>query len=113
MVDIDLLINTALEATGIPCAQIPLDGVAAPTVLCWHDIVSTVTAWSNNRPTRIEHVIAVDIYSRTMPTHMDIKRIADVLEAHGLVMRSYGPFDYEYDTRWHHVPLECRINHEY
>lgn len=79
------------------------------TYVSWFEVLAETALDASNRPRRMEHMLQVDIYSRGA-TDTLLDNVLQLLRGGGFKVASYGPEDYEEDTRYRHVPITVRIN---
>jgi len=97
--------HTALKATPYPVTQPPVKG-DKPVYLAFFEVLAQPTSYASNRPQHIRHTMQVDIYARQqVGPELDV--VVKALRAAGIHVDSWGPEDYETDTRWHHLPITC------
>lgn len=77
------------------------------TYVSWFEVLAQVSLDASDKPRRIEHMLQVDIYSRGA-TEALTDTVLQLLKAGGFRMASYGPEDYEDDTRYRHMPITVR-----
>ena len=99
------IFKVALESTPYPVTQQPIVG-AAPVYLTFFEVLGQPDAYASNRPQRTIHTMQVDIWGR-QPIGPEFITVAKALRAAGIRVASWGPQDYEPDTRWHHLPITC------
>lgn len=98
--------QSALASTPYPVTQRPVVG-KEPVYLTFFEILGRPDAYASNQPRRIEHTYQVDIFSR-MPAGPEIEIVFAALKRAGIRVTSWGPVDYETDTKWHHLPITCK-----
>lgn len=97
--------QTALTKTPYPVTQLPIMG-NAPVCLAFFEVLGQQANFASNQPQRIRHTMQVDIYGRQQ-IGPEFLTVAKALRAAGITVVSWGPADYETDTRWHHLPITC------
>lgn len=97
--------QTALTSTPYPVTQLPIRG-NAPVCLAFFEVLGQPAAFASNQAQRIRYTMQVDIYSR-QPIGTELVTVLQALRASGVTVGSWGPADYETDTRWHHLPITC------
>lgn len=97
--------QAALTATPYPVTQPPIKG-DAPAYLSFFEVLGQPAAFASNHPQRVRHTMQVDIYGRQQ-IGPEFLVVAKALRAAGISVASWGPADYETDTRWHHLPITC------
>lgn len=97
--------QAALSSTPYPVTQPPVKG-DAPVYLAFFEVLGQPDAFASNQPRRIRHTMQVDIYSRRQ-IGPEFLTVAKALRAAGVTVASWGPADYEIDTRLHHLPITC------
>ena len=78
------------------------------TYVSWFEVLAEPALDSSNRLRRMEHMLQVDLYSKA-PTERLLSRLLTALTAGGFRVASYGPEDYEDDTRYRHTPVTVRF----
>lgn len=100
-------IQAALEATGYPVTQKPVQG-SGPVYLCYSLLLSRPEDHSSNGARTLMHMLQVDIFTR-QTSGPELGDVLRALRAHGIRCGSWGPDDYEQDTGWHHMPITCYL----
>lgn len=102
---VEAAFKAALETTPYPVTQKPVKG-NAPIYLTFSEVLGRPDAYASNQAQRILHTMQVDIFAR-QPISPEFIIVAKALRAAGIRVASWGPADYETDTRWHHLPITC------
>lgn len=97
--------QAALSSTPYPVTQPPIRG-GEETYLSFFEVLGRPDAHASNKPRRITHTMQVDIWSRTQ-IGPEFPAVARALRDADIIVASWGPADYEADTRWHHLPITC------
>ena len=101
-------IERALSPLSCPYGRAPVK--ARPdTYVSWFEVLAQSALDASNSTRRMEHMMQVDIYSRGA-TDALLDTVLRLLRGGGFKVASYGPEDYEDDTRYRHVPITVRIN---
>lgn len=79
------------------------------TYVAWFEVLGTPALHSSGERRRVEHMLQVDIYSQA-PVEALTDTVLGLLKAGGFRVASWGPEDYEADTRYRHVPITVRYN---
>jgi len=99
------IFQTALESTPYPVTQIPVKG-DAPVYLSFFEVLGHPDAYASGEAQRVTHTMQVDIWGR-QAIGPELPAVVKALRAAGVRVGSWGPADYETDTRWHHLPITC------
>ena len=93
----------------LPCASghAPL-GARPDTYVSWFEVLAQPALDASDRPRRLAHTLQVDLYSRN-PTDTLLAALLTALRRGGFRIASYGPEDYEDDTRFRHMPVTVRF----
>ena len=105
MVDVHDILNEALSALPCPASRHPVDERPA-TYVAWFEVLAQPVLHASNRIKRIERIIQVDIFSQE-PIDDLRREVFDLLIGAGLLISSWGPENYEADTRYRHLPITC------
>lgn len=105
MANVFKVFQVALESTPYPVTQIPVKG-DAPVYLSFFEVLGRPDAYASNKARRVIHTMQVDIWGR-QAIGPEFPAVAKALRAAGVRVASWGPADYEQDTRWHHLPITC------
>ncbi|MBR4081348.1 MAG: hypothetical protein IKK21_06150 [Clostridia bacterium] len=97
--------QTALATTPYPVTQPPAMG-DAPVYLSFFEVLGRPDSFASNEARRVIHTMQVDIWGR-QAIGPEFLVVAQALRAAGVRVSSWGPADYEQDTRWHHLPVTC------
>ena len=100
--------KAALRTLPCPSGHAPL-GSRPDTYVSWFEVLAETVLDASNRPLRLRHMLQVDIYSKA-PTEALLETLLRLLKAGGFKIASYGPEDYEEDTRYRHMPVTVRID---
>ena len=100
--------KTALKTLPCPSGHAPL-GSRPDTYVSWFEVLAEPALEASNRTRRVRHMLQVDIYSKA-PTEALLEQLLRLLKAGGFKIASYGPEDYEEDTRYRHTPVTVRID---
>ncbi|MBR6571551.1 MAG: hypothetical protein IKK75_13970 [Clostridia bacterium] len=95
----------ALETTPYPVTQQPIKG-NAPVYLSFYQVLGQPDTYASNAARRTRYTMQVDIWAR-QPIVPELQVVTNALKAQGIIVGSWGPADYEQDTRWHHLPITC------
>lgn len=98
--------HDALAATSFPVTQQPVVGDGA-IYLTFFEVIGHPTGFASNQARRIEHIMQVDIFARKQPGP-ELVTVLLSLKHEGIQAVSWGPMDYEPDTKWHHLPITCK-----
>lgn len=79
------------------------------TYVAWFEVLAQPALHSANVRRRTGHMLQVDIYSRE-PIEALTDTVLGLLEAGGFRVASWGPEEYEDDTRYRHLPITVRYN---
>lgn len=97
--------HAALSATPYPVTQQPIKG-DVPVYLSFFEVLGQPSSYASNRPQRVRYTMQVDIWGR-QAIGPEFPAVAKALRAAGITVASWGPADYETETRWHHLPITC------
>ena len=97
--------QTSLETTPYPVTQPPIKG-DAPVYLSFFEVLGQPDAFASNTAQRTRHTMQVDIWGR-QAIGPEFPTVVKALRTAGILVGSWGPADYEQDTRWHHLPVTC------
>ena len=100
-------LNAALSGL-YPVTKKPVTG-PDPCYLTYEEVQGRYTAHASNQAQRITHMIQVDIFSR-QAVGPELTEVRAALGLAGANVVSWGPEQYEPDTRWHHLPITCYMD---
>ena len=99
-------IDMALQELGYPHGPAPMK-TKPDTYVSWFEVLAQTVLDASNKPRRIDHMIQVDVYSKGATEELTALVIR-LLQDNGFKLASYGPEDYEEDTRYRHMPITVR-----
>jgi alkanesulfonate monooxygenase SsuD/methylene tetrahydromethanopterin reductase-like flavin-dependent oxidoreductase (luciferase family) len=109
-VDIGELFYQTLSALPCPVSNVPAGG-KHETYATFNEVYGEYEAYASNDPQRVYHMVQVHVFSkRDDGTHRELfSQAIELLRAAKVKVRSWGPDEYETDTKYHHIAATCEI----
>lgn len=110
MVKSDRLLKKTIDALGIPCQRLKFDGKADEYVV-YQLIVSSDVEENDDETYTAECLYRIDFFSKSNFTKK-VESIVKALKKAGFYGITREGEIYEDDTKYYHVPLECKYLEE-